>query len=615
MSSIDDHAAIGDGRTAALVDRSGAIDWLCWPRFDGVPLFAALLDARRGGHWRLGPTGPAEVERRYLPGTNVLETRFRARGGVAVLTDLMPLHTRADSRRELTPEHELLRLVSCPDGEVELELELAPRAAWGRAPVDLRRPSPRELRADLERGRLVLRSPVDLELRDGVARARVRLRAGQTLSWSLSLACRGPAVLVPLGERSTQVLERTAAWWRAWSARARYEGPYRQQVLRSALALRLLVYPPSGAVVAAPTTSLPERPGGNLNWDYRYCWLRDAALTTRALVGLGYEDEAHAFVGWMLHATRMSRPALRVLYDVFGEHPPPERTLEHLEGFQGARPVRVGNAADAQRQLDVYGEVIDAAFLLCERGMTLDRSTGRMLLDFGRYVCRHWPEPDHGIWEPRGAVRHHVHSRVLCWVALDRLLRLCDQGVLRSPPALRRRFEANRAMLRREVEERGWSPRAGAYTQVLGGRALDASLLLLSWYGFHPADHPRMRSTYRRIRRDLGAPGGLLYRYAPDPDAPEGAFGICSFWAVEHLARGGGSLKEATALFEDLLGYANDVGLYAEEVDPRDGAALGNFPQAFTHVGLINAALALAERARAEGRRARARAGGRRELG
>lgn len=618
--TIGEHAVIGDGRSAALITRDGTIDWLCWPRFDGEALFGALLDPDLGGHWRLAARGPARLERRYVPGTNVLETRWRTPRGALLLTDLMPVYTREDARRWVLPEHELLRLATCEAGEVEVDLELAPRRAWGARAVDLRQVGPGELRADLGRGRLVVRSTAPFRLEGAVARARVRLRAGEALRCSLSLACRGPSVLVPLGPWVDGVLARTVAFWRGWSARGCYQGPHRDEVQRSALALRLLVYPPSGAVVAAPTTSLPERVGGDLNWDYRFCWLRDAALTVRALVGLGYQAEARAFGGWLLHSTRLTRPALRVLYDLFGLRPPPERRLDHLAGYRGSRPVRVGNAAEDQLQLDVYGEVLEAAHLLAQSGARFDGPTSRMLMDFGEFVCHRWPEPDHGIWEPREPPQHRVHSRVLCWVALDRLLLLDAEGALhdRIPAALRGRFERNRAMIRAEVEERGWSPRSRSYTAVLGGRAVDASLLLLSWYGFHPADHPRMVATHARIRRDLGAGRGLLYRYAPDPRAPEGAFGICGFWAVEHLARGGGTLDEAQRLFDDLLRAGNDLGLFAEEVDPRDGAALGNFPQAFTHIGLINAALALEARARGApcGYGALALAGGaRHELG
>jgi len=346
--------------------------------------------------------------------------------------------------------------------------------------------------------------------------------------------------------------------------------------------------------VAAPTTSLPEAIGGVRNWDYRYCWLRDASFTLRALFALGYREEAEAYTGWLLHATRLTWPELHVLYDVFGEARLPERELSHLEGYAGSRPVRVGNDAQGQLQLDVYGEVIDSAARFLDRGGRFDRDTSRMLDGLGRTVCRRWREPDEGIWEGRSGRFHNTHSKVLCWVALDRLIEMHEAGYLEVSVDL---FRTNRDEIRKEIEAHGYNERRGSYTRTFDGDEMDASLLTLPLYGYIEGKHPRMRSTCTRIHEKL-ARDGLVYRYETGTDdglpPGEGTFGLCSFWAVECVARGG-NVGGATRTFEQLLAYANDVGLFAEEIDPDTGAALGNFPQAFTHIGLINAALTLAE--------------------
>ncbi|HET9300495.1 MAG TPA: glycoside hydrolase family 15 protein, partial [Candidatus Polarisedimenticolaceae bacterium] len=335
------------------------------------------------------------------------------------------------------------------------------------------------------------------------------------------------------------------------------------------------------------------------NWDYRYCWLRDASLTVRAFLDLGYPDEAAAFVSWLLQTTRLTRPELRILYDVYGGVPAQEETLDHLAGFQGSRPVRIRNAASVQLQLDTYGEVIDAVAWMCRGGASLDRETEGMLRDFGRYVCENWSRPDQGIWEPRDEPLPHTHSRVLCWTALDRLLALHQQGHLRSAPIAM--YEEERGKIREEVERRGWNPHLASYTHVLDGDTVDASLLLLSWYGFADAASARMRDTYARIRRLLEVRPGLLLRNQASEAIGEGAFGVASFWAVEFLAQGGGTMAEAESSFASLLSTATTLGLFGEEMDRKTGEPLGNFPQAFTHVGLIGAALALEKRRQAEG--------------
>jgi GH15 family glucan-1,4-alpha-glucosidase len=607
---IHDHAIIGNGRSAALVTRDGTIDWLCWPRFDSSAVFASLLDSERGGSFRIAPAGEFTTSRRYVDDTNVLETRFETPSGTAILVDAMPL-AEIIRGAQPAPEHELLRRIECIRGHVPLRVVFEPRPSFGRASALLRDRKRFGIAFECGHAAVTLQSETPLELdANGRARCEVVLRAGDAIRFSLRYASESPAVFSPLGTAADAALLDTIAWWRSWAAHAHYDGPHRDAVVRSALALKLLVYAPSGAVIAAPTASLPERPRGDLNWDYRFCWLRDASLTTRALLELGYQDEARAFVSWLLHATRLTRPALRIVYDVFGENVPAERVLPWLRGYLGSRPVRIGNAARDQLQLDVYGEVIDAVARTCEPSDRLDRETSAMLRDFGRYVSANWRRPDEGIWEPREPRTAHVHSRVLCWVALDRLVTLHRRGALRGARSLFAAFASHRDAIRDEIVTRGWNEHIQSYASALGGERVDAALLLASWYGFEDASSKRMRSTFARIHADLGAGPGLVYRYPESRDAGEGAFGICSFWAVEQLARGGGSLADACEWFENVLRYRNDVGLFAEEIDPVTGDALGNFPQAFTHVGLINAAVSISERIERERRHPVFAAGG-----
>jgi len=504
----------------------------------------------------------------------------------------MPVASEAAKRAALVPDHELLRLVECTAGEVRLQLVFQPRAAYGAAPVRVRPRGRLGLRMEVGGGVYWLRGTHDLDCAEDRAWSDLNLRDGQSAQFSLTYSSDAPAVLGCLGEAARARLAESRRWWCDWADRATYDGPHCAAVRRSALALKLLTYAPSGAMVAAPTTSLPERVGAGLNWDYRYCWLRDASFTVRALAGLGYWEEAEAFLNWLLFATWLTQPELRVMYTVFGETPPPERTLSHLRGFRDSPPVRIGNGARGQLQLDVYGEVIDAVAQFASHGRRFDRPTQRVLLRFGEYVRTHWHLPDEGLWEPRSGPRPHTHSRLLCWTALDRLCTMIDQGVIER--AVAAPFHAAAEAIRHDIVTNAWNARLESYTSVLGGDTLDASLLLMSWYGFETADSPRMRATHAAIARDLRAGPALLYRYRRDP--PEGAFGICGFWEVEYLARGGGSVEQAATALEQLLSHMNDVGLMAEETDPDTGAALGNFPQAFTHVGLINAALSLQAR-------------------
>ena len=590
---IGDYAVIGDCRTAALVSKYGCIDWLCWPRFDSPSVFAALLDRKRGGYWKVAPTGPFSVAREYLEGSNVLQTRFQASSGTVVLLDLMPV--RDTTQAVMVPDHEIIRQIECTNGQVEIELELVPRPNYAEKIPPIRAFGKLGIRIDNGHGVYWLRSSIPLRIKNSSVSAKATLRAGDTLVFSLSYTENAPAVLPPL-EQVPQRIDTCTKWWQGWTAQGQYEGDFRDEVMRSALALKLMIFAPSGAIIAAPTTSLPERIGGDLNWDYRYCWLRDASLTIRALIELGFWVEATTFLDWMLHATRLTQPELRILYTLYGNRPPAERESNILRGYRGSRPVRIGNAARDQLQLDVYGEVVDAAAQFAFHGGELDREMQKVLVGFGDYVAKHWDTPDQGIWEPRTEPRNHTHSRLLCWTALDRLITLNENGKVKGAPVDEYKKQAE--AICHQIQQRAWNEKLQSYVSELDGDKVDSSLLLLSWYGFEKPDGPRMRGTYRRLRERLSTPEGLLYRSEDLP--PEGTFAICSFWEAEYLALGGGTIEQTRDLINTLSAHRNDVGLYGEEIDANTGQALGNFPQAFTHVGYIGAALSLMQREKGE---------------
>ncbi len=587
---IHAHAAIGDGRSVALVASDGTIDWLCWPRFDSSAIFSALIDDVRGGYWRIAPRtsgGAPIVTRAYLPGTNVLETRFTMPDGVAVLTDTMSVD---EPHAVPHNQNELVRRIACQRGVVEIEVAYAPRPEYARHAARLKDRGTLGIRCESGAHLFSLYGERPLAIRDDVARTTFVLHGGEAARFSLTFD-EEVATIPLLGAHADARIEAAARWWRAWLSQLRYDGPDRDDVVRSLLATKLLSFAPSGAIVAAPTTSLPERVGGDLNWDYRFCWLRDASFTARAFYDLGFRDDAVAFCGWLLHATRLTRPELRILYDVYGRPPGAERELAELPGHRGSRPVRVRNGASDQLQLDCYGEVLDAAFALHERE-GLDRETRALLGDLGRYVLAHWRLPDHGIWEERGAPLHRTHSRVLCWVALDRLRRLRRRGGVPTLDA--DALDSACDEIHADVVANAWNESLGCYTHAYGTEDVDASTLLLPYYGFEPATSARMVSTYRRVEATLRAAPGLFYRNVRGLRVGEGAFGICSAWVVDFLARAGRT-REARRVLRDFSTYANDVGLFAEEIDVHTGEALGNFPQAYTHVGLLAAALSLRE--------------------
>ncbi|WP_173153591.1 glycoside hydrolase family 15 protein [Phytohabitans suffuscus] len=584
---IGDYGLLGDTRTAALVSSTGAVDWFCVPRFDGEPVFGRLVGGPPAGTFRLGPVGPAPVvERRYHRHTATLVTTWQAGGARLTLTEAMV----AEVAGRLLPATLLVRRLSAEGAAVEAAVEFDPRHGQQRRPPRVRH---RGAALVCEWGPLALslaRAPGA-----GVVPGRptsVTVTPGQPVTFVLAVAHREPLVLVD-PDAAWDLLAGDEARWRAWSAETDESLPFRDAVVRSLLTLRLLTYSPSNAPVAAPTTSLPEAPGGVRNWDYRYVWPRDASIGVAAFLGAGKRPEAHGFLAWLLHASRLQRPRLPALLTLDGRHTPRERDLAGWSGYAGSVPVRSGNGAADQHQLDGYGWVVDAAWVLVLAGHRLSSETWRTMRGFADLVAHRWSEPDAGIWEVRDAPAHHVHSKLMGWLALDRALRIA--GTHRIPAKQRLRWEAAREAVAADVRTRGFDPARQTYVRAYGTTDLDAALLLLPVIGIDDPGSPRVLGTVAAIRRELSAGGPLLYRYPPGRDGlpgTEGAFLPCSFWLVQALA-GTGRRAEAVALFQELLDRAGPLGLFAEEMDPATGAYLGNYPQTLTHAALIQAALAI----------------------
>jgi GH15 family glucan-1,4-alpha-glucosidase len=582
---IRSYAAIGDGRTVALVADDGSIDWLPLPELDSPGVFSAMLDAERGGRFALAPEVPHSVERRYLSGTNVLETVFSTDHGSVRVTDAMTVPSG-----ELGPVRELARRIEGLAGSVPMAWSVEPRFGfagvatrfgWRLAVPIAASGSDAIAVCSFEAG-----AP---ELADDVIRGRFEAREGTRALVALCIANREPLV-VPTHREVKARLDATATIWRRWSDRVTYVGPFREAVLRSALALKLLVHAGSGAVAAAATTSLPEQIGGERNWDYRFCWIRDSAFTLNAFLGLGCAPEARAYFWWLMHASQLTHPRLRVLYRLDGGARAPERTLP-LEGYRGSRPVRIGNAAAGQLQLDTYGELIQTAWLYATTGHRIDADIARRLAEVADLVCRIWRQPDAGIWEVRSEPAHFTQSKMMCWIALDRARQLAARGVISNHHAERWGIEA--AAIREFIETRCFSRERGRYVRSAGSDELDASLLLGVLFSYGDAKTDRWAGTIDAVRRELGH-GPFVRRYEGDDGlaGSEGAFMTCSFWLVEALARTGRG-EEALRLMQELVGMANDVGLYAEELDPTSGEFLGNLPQGLSHLALISAALAV----------------------
>ena len=581
MTEIGDYAMLGDGRTAALVGPDGSLDWMCFPRFDSVPIFDRILDDE-GGRFVVAIEHGRQIDRRYRPGTTTVEATWTAPTGRATTVDGLVL----DVRRFL-PQALLVRHVRCDEGSVTCGVVFDPRTGWSaERPSAERRSGALIVRCDTTSISVTGDPPLPITLGQPTTTA---IEAGQSLTLVTGFDDRGAAVIAPPAV-GLDALRRTDEGWAAWASSLEYEGPARDLVVRSAITLRSLTFAPSGAPVAAPTTSLPEQIGGDSNWDYRFSWVRDASISSSAFTQLGRPEEAERFFYWTLHAGRRTRPELRVLYDVFGGSDTEEKEVP-LPGYAGSRPVRVGNTAAEQFQLDVYGWVVDAAWNLHRLGRQISREVWRTVAGYADVVTRRWDEPDHGIWELREERKHYVHGKMMGWLALDRAIRMSRD--LRTRPAQVRSWQEARSALGNEIGLKGWDEDRNGYRLAYGDDRTDAALLLLPTIAMHEPDDPRVSGTVRRVQRELGAGGPLLYRFLPDDGrSREGAFLPCSFWMVQALV-GMGRLDDASELFESLCGLATPLGLYAEELDPSTGAHLGNFPQALTHAALLQAALSL----------------------
>jgi GH15 family glucan-1,4-alpha-glucosidase len=601
---IAEYALLSDCHSAALVHRSGSVDWLCFPRYDSASCFGALL-GDGAGHWSIRAAGATGIRRRYLDGTLVLETEFTTPTGRLTLTDALALgpNERGHELGAGSP-HALLRLAECTAGTIELEVEYAPRPDYGRVAPTLREVPGGVSGTDDPRVPL-LSSPVPHAIADGMARARVSLSAGQSRAFALQHQSKETLDPCWSSEEIAQRLREAIDSWQSWSAlHQRYDGPWRELVLCSGRVLQGLTYQPTGAIVAAPTTSLPEAVGGMRNWDYRYTWVRDASLTLEALWVAACPDEAMQFFDFLAKAaSRQLRDEgdLQIMFAVEGQRDLTEQELPHLSGWRDSRPVRVGNGAWRQRQLDIYGELLGAALRLQKQLGAFTPDTAGFLSSVAEAALRRWREPDQGVWEIRDEPRHFLHSKLMCWVALDRAVKLAP--AIGADAGTVARWREGREEIRRAILEQGWNERLGCFTQTFGGDALDASTLVLAIVGFLPATDPRVRATVDAIAARLTDRHGLVYRYLASDGLPgqEGTFLLCTFLLAHALALGGDTAR-AREVFGRAAAFVNDVGLLSEEVDATTGELLGNFPQAFSHVGLVGAAWAIAQ---AEARQAK----------
>jgi len=579
---ISDYGIIGNMLSAALVGVDGSIDWCCLPRFNSPSIFAAILDDEKGGKFQVRPQAPFESRQSYIPDTNVLQTSFQTETGTVTVTDFMPCYPTSEGRP--VKLHEIHRLIDCTQGKVALEAVFEPKLDYARA-TTLMSTSKYGVTVKAEIGELALSSSIPFNIHEDRAVSYFTLRPGEKAGFILRYG--SDKHLPPVIYNSAGKLERTVAYWQRQAEGCVFSGPWREAIVRSYLALHLLVYSPTGAIIAAPTTSLPEEIGGERNWDYRYAWLRDASLTINAFAYLGHGEEASGFMKWLLNVCGKCGPKAQILYDIDFMDPLDEQVLSHFKGYRNSLPVRIGNDAYRQRQLDVFGEVLEAAYNHLNIGGRITRHAWGLLESFVNAACELWQQPDSGIWEVRGGPYHFVHSKLMCWVAVDRGIKIAKKLGHKKNLA---RWQRTAQDIRDDILTKGWNSQRRAFTQHYDTPALDASNLLMPLFGFLPVADERITSTIERTTEELSY-NGLLRRYKTDEtddglSGSEGAFLWCSFWLVRNLLRMG-KLDDATALYEKLLNYGNHLGLFSEMVDPTSGEALGNFPQALTHLAVI----------------------------
>jgi GH15 family glucan-1,4-alpha-glucosidase len=584
-SRIEDYGLIGDCETAALVGRDGSIDWLCWPAFDSDACFASLLGTPKNGRWLIAPAAEVtKITRRYLENTLILETRFETADGIVALIDFMPPRGNAS---------DVVRLVRGVRGRVKLQMQLVIRFGFGADVPWVRRTEDGALLAICGADMTVLRTPVEIRGEDLTTVADFEVGEGETIPFVLTY---GPSHLpVPAPIDPAQALKETEEFWTEWCSQCTYQGVHRDLVMRSLITLKALTYGPTGGIVAAPTASLPEKLGGQRNWDYRFCWLRDATFTLLALMNSGYTEEASCWHNWLLRAVAGSPANMQIMYGIMGQRRLLEWEAGWLPGYEGAQPVRIGNAAHAQLQLDVYGELIDAFHQSRMAKLELDESSWALERAVLEHLAEVWDQPDHGIWERRGDGRHYVSSKVMCWVGFDRGIKSAEKFGFEAPLE---RWRALRDFIHRDVCEKGFDAAQNTFVESYGSQLLDASILLLPAVGFLPASDPRVRGTLVAIERHMMRDGFVL-RHDPreisDERQPiEGAFLACSLWLADAWVLAG-ELGKAQALFDRVVAVANDLGLLAEEFDSGEGRQTGNFPQALTHIALINTAHNISE--------------------